>query len=292
MLRLLGLPFEWLLSEPTKQVSLRRRGATGDGHLLPPVDEHGDGDVVRDGADEHEDVEDLVAVADDVEHPGSPLLRHAADVEPGARGVGEAHDDLEAQRQVAGGVAPVEPERVQRRDDARQAHGQEQRRAEAAVARGRAGRGEQRGHHQRAQRRDGAQVGRPRRRVAEEGVVHRRHEGGDDHHGDARVVQLPEHRAGAPRVARQQVRRRADGEARHGPHQEHRPRPPRHTGQRCPGVVVPRLALQAIIGQSKQAISQSKQRWPHSQQCHASASCAARAQSSNRKVPDSLLGLN
>jgi hypothetical protein len=48
-------------------------------------------------------------------------------------------------------------------------------------------------------------------------------------------------------VARQQVRRRADGKARHGAQQEHHPRPLRHAGRqrrRRTGVMA-RQALQA-----------------------------------------------
>nr|ACL53312.1 unknown [Zea mays] len=202
--------------------------AGGDGHRLSPVDEDGGGGVVRERADEHEQVEDLVAVADAVEPAGAPALRHAGDVEPGAGGVHEAHEELERQREVALAVCPVEPQRVQRRQHPGEGHGHEEAGAEVAQARRRArGRQEQR-HHQQAQQGDGGQVDELRAGAAEEGVVDGREEGGDDHHRDPRVVELPEEAREAARVARQQVRRRAHRQARHGARQEHRPRPPRH----------------------------------------------------------------
>lgn len=204
---------------------------------------------MRDGADEHEHMEDLVAMPDDIEHAGTPLLRDTADIEPGPDGVRQPHGHLEPEREVARGVAPVDPESVQRRDDTGQAHCEEQRGTQPAVPRRGAGRREQHGHDERAQGGDGGEVGDARGAVAEEGVVDGRDEGGDDHDGDARVVQLPEDDRGAARVAGQQVRRAARGQARHGAHQEHHPRPPRHAQlRRCRRLAVraPRQALHHI----------------------------------------------
>jgi len=206
----------------------RPAGGGDGGHGLPPVDEDGRGGVVRERADEHEHVEDLVAVADAVELARPPPLRHPADVEPGARRVDEPHDELERQGEVALAVAPVERQRVQRRHRPRQRHAHDQAGAEVAEARRRPRRRQHEPHHEQAQRGDQGQVEELRAGVAEEGVVDRREEGGDDHDGDPRVVELPEEAVEAPRVARQQVRRRAHRQARHRPRQEHRPRPPRH----------------------------------------------------------------
>jgi hypothetical protein len=46
------------------------------------MDEHSDDDLVREGDDEHNYVEDLVVMGDDVEHPWSLLLWHAVVIEP------------------------------------------------------------------------------------------------------------------------------------------------------------------------------------------------------------------
>lgn len=187
---------------------------------------------MRERAGDDERVEDLVAVAAQVEHAGAPPLRDAGEVERGAGEVGRRHGALVRQRHVPAGLVPVDGDGVGGGDDAGEAHGDEQQRAVGAVPR-RA----QPGRHERVH--GGHPGGGDRRqvhhlppRLALEDVVDGREEGDDDHDGDAGVVEADEEQVEAVRVARQEVARRAAQQAEHGAREEHEERPPRRRRRR------------------------------------------------------------
>jgi len=171
---------------------------------------------VRVGAGDDEEVEQLVAVSDEVEPARRPPLRDARGVHGDAERVERAHERLVARRRHgARRGAAVEEQLVRDGDDARRAHAGEERGAERAQL-GRLERRHQRRRHGGGpQRRDGAHVQPLQRRRAEEGVVGQRVEGGDDQRGDAGVVQPQRHVRRALRVAQDQVARAARQQAHH-----------------------------------------------------------------------------
>lgn len=199
----------------------------GAGKRVPPVEEHGNGGVVKQRPRDDEEVEDLVAVPGEVERPGLPPLGHAAGVHPRAGAVRRSHERLQGQHDAARGVPPVLRRGVHGRHHAGEAHGEEEQRAGLAVL-GRVQDGAEEGAGgEEGQEGDGGEVEEPGEGLAQEGVVYGREEGGDDHEGDARVVQAPEEVVEAAGVAGQQVGDAAAAQAHQRARHEHRPRPSR-----------------------------------------------------------------
>lgn len=166
---------------------------------------------------EHKHMEDLVAVAGQVEAAGAPPLGDAGDVEDGAEQIGERHGRLVGQDEVAMRVVPVEEEGVEGRNEAEEAHGDEEEGAERAVLGGGEGRGEEGGDGAEAQEGDPGEVDEVPVWGALEDVVDGGEEGGDDHHGDADVVEVEEAAIQGVGVAGEEVADAAGEEAEHGP---------------------------------------------------------------------------
>jgi hypothetical protein len=183
---------------------------------------------VRVRAGDDEEVEQLVAVPDEVEPAGRPPLGHARRVHGDAEPVERAHERLVRRRgHGAGGRPAVQHELVRDGHHPGRAHAREECGAERAELR-RLERRHQR--HRRgggAQRRDGAHVQAPQGGGAEEGVVGQRVEGGDDQGRDAGVVQAERHVRRALRVAQDQVARAARQQAQHRAAEVREQRPPR-----------------------------------------------------------------
>uniref|UniRef100_J3MG75 Uncharacterized protein n=1 Tax=Oryza brachyantha TaxID=4533 RepID=J3MG75_ORYBR len=196
-------------------------------HLVARLDEDHGGGVVGERAGDDEGVEDLVAVAAEVELAGAPPLRHAGEVERRAGEVGQRHGALVRQRHVPARLVPVDGDGVDGRDDAGEAHADEQQRAVGAVPGGAQPGRHERVHGAHAGRGDRRQVHHLPPRLALEDVVDRREEGHHDHDGDAGVVEADQEQVEAVGVARQEVARRAAQQAEHGAGEEHEERPPR-----------------------------------------------------------------
>lgn len=185
-------------------------------HLTPIPQENMSSTIMCQSPHQHKHMEDLVALAGQIEAPGPPALGRPGQVEDGADQVGEGHDGLVREDDVAVGVSPVDDSGMDGRDDAEQGHGDEEEDAEgAALARGE-GRGEEGDDGAGAKDGDPGEVDDLPVRGALEDVEHGGEVGGDDHHGDAHVVEVEELRVEAPRVAAQQVAEAAAQEAEHG----------------------------------------------------------------------------
>lgn len=160
---------------------------------------------MREGATDDEQVEYLVAVPGQIERPRPPPLRDSADVEHGAHEVRGRHGPLVRQRHVPPRIAPVHHRRMHGGHNAEHCHGHEQRRPVGAeLALGELG-GEEGGDSEKAEGGDGGEVEDLVERVALEDVVDWGEEGGDDHDGDAGVVEAGEEEVEAAGVAAKEV---------------------------------------------------------------------------------------
>lgn len=166
----------------------------------------------------HKHMEDLVAVAGQVEPPRPPPLRDPANVEDGPHQIRQRHGRLVGQDEVTVGVVPVEDEGMDGRNQAEEAHGDEEQGAERPVLAGGEGRGEEGGDGAEAHEGDAGEVDEVPVWGALEDVVDGGEEGGDDHDGDAHVVQVEEAAVEGVGVAGEEVADAAGQEAEHGPH--------------------------------------------------------------------------
>uniref|UniRef100_A0A0A9GQD2 Uncharacterized protein n=1 Tax=Arundo donax TaxID=35708 RepID=A0A0A9GQD2_ARUDO len=207
----------------------RRRQASLAFVDVPPLEVLEPGEVVRVRAGDDEEVEQLVAVADEVEPPRRPPLGDAGRVHGDAEPVERAHEHLvERGRHSAGRGPAVEEQLVRDGNHARRAQAREERAAERAQL-GRLERRHQRRRRRRgAERVDGAHVEPLQRRVAEEGVLGERVKGGGDQRDDAGVIEPERHVRRALRVAQDQVAHAARQQAQHRAGEVREQRPPRH----------------------------------------------------------------
>lgn len=177
---------------------------------VPPLEVLEGTEVVGIGAGDDEEVEQLVAVPDEVEPPGEPPLGHTRGVHGNAERVERAHGGLAPRRRRRlPHRAAVERQLVRDGDDARRGQPGEERGTERAQPGGLECRHQRCRHGGGAGAGDGGRVGVAEPGVAEEGVVDDGEEGGDDERGDAGVVEAEGDVVGALRVAQEEVARRA-----------------------------------------------------------------------------------
>lgn len=161
---------------------------------------------MRVGAGDNEEMEQLMTMPNEIKPPRKPPLGHPGGIHNGAEPVERAHERLIPRRHH--GLLPpppIEHELVRDGDEPGRAHGGEERGAERAERRRLERRRQRRGGGGDAEQGDGDDVERAERRVAEEGVVDDRVEGGDDERRDAGVVEAERQVRRPLRVAQEEV---------------------------------------------------------------------------------------
>jgi len=157
-----------------------------------------------------------VTVSGEVEPARLPSLRDPAHIEERPREIRHCHGYLVRQRHRPPRLRPVNGSSMHCRDDTGQPHGDEQHCAvTAAGARGDVW-GEEVEDGEDAHNGDGGKVGKLPAGVALEDVVDGWKEGGDNHDGDADVVEAGEEEVEAVGVAAEEVADAAGEEAEHG----------------------------------------------------------------------------
>lgn len=137
---------------------------------------------------DHTHMEDLVALAGQVEPPGLPALGHPTQIKHGTNQIRQRHHTFIGHYHIAVGITPVHHSSMHCRNNPEQPHWHEQQNAEGTALPRREGRGEQRDDGAGPHYGYACEVHHLPMWGALEDVVHCREEGGDDHHRDPDVV--------------------------------------------------------------------------------------------------------